>query len=50
MRHEMVWLSEVPSGTPNRLAMVMPAIMIDTAADPFPSSASFEATIDPTPK
>ena len=32
------------------LAMVMPAIMIETASEPFPLSASFSATTDATPK
>ena len=49
-RHESSVLSEVPSGTPKRLAMVMPAIIIETASEPFPLSASFSATIDATPK
>ena len=49
-RHESSVLSEVPSGTPKRLAMVMPAIIIDTASDPLPLSANFSATIEETPK
>jgi len=40
----------VPSGTPNRLATVIPTIMIETASVRFPASATRSATIDPTPK
>lgn len=29
-------LKEVPSGTPNRLAMVIPAIMMETASELLP--------------
>ena len=50
MRQEMRWLSEVPSGTPKRLATVMPAIMMETASELLPLSASREATMEATPK
>jgi len=46
----MVLLSAVPRGTPNTVAMVMPAIITDTACEPFPLSANRCATIDATPK
>ena len=48
--HDNNVLSDVPNGTPKRLAMVMPAIIIETASEPFPLSASFSATTDATPK
>ena len=49
-RHDMSVDIDVPSGTPNRLATVIPAIIIETACDPLPWSASFSATIEATPK
>jgi len=49
-RQESIVLREVPNGTPNRLAMVIPAIIIETASEPFPLSANLSATMEPTPK
>ena len=49
-RHEIRLLSIVPSGTPKRLAIVIPAIITDTACEALPSSATFSATIEPAPK
>lgn len=46
----MLPLSAVLSGTPNRLATVMPAIMIDTAPVLCPSSARLTAAMEATPK
>ena len=43
-------LRKVPSGTPSRLATVMPMTMTDTAVVLLPSEASFSATMLPTPK
>ncbi len=48
--HDTSWVMYVPSGTPITLATVMPAIISDTARAVFPSSATFSATIEPTPK
>ena len=50
IRQEIAVLKEVPKGTPNKLAIVIPATIIDTASEPFPLSASFSATMDATPK
>ena len=50
MRHEMIWLRNVPSGTPIRLAKGMPAHIMATALVPLPLSAIFTATIAPVPK
>ena len=50
VRHEIRWLKEVPKGTPNKLATVIPAIIMETASELFPLSASFDATMEATPK
>ena len=49
-RHDNRWLTSVPSGTPKRLATVMPAIITATACALRPGPATRAATIDPTPK
>ena len=46
----MLPLRAVLSGTPNRLAMVIPATIIDTAPVLWRSSASLMAAIEATPK
>ena len=49
-RQESIVQREVPRGTPNKLATVMPATIMETASDPRPLSATFSATIEATPK
>ena len=50
VRHESHSVTNVPNGTPIRVATVIPAIMRATALDLRSGGTSLSATIAPTPK
>ena len=49
-RHESDHARKLPSGTPTRLAIVMPVTIRQTSREAWPGAARLIATMAPTPK